>query len=41
MFGEQALVFKKKRAAHCIVVSNTCDICVMNGKDFNLIFGPL
>ncbi len=41
MFGEQALIFKKRRAAHCIVVSDKCDICVMNGKDFKRIFGPL
>lgn len=41
MFGEQALIFKKRRAAHCIVVSEKCDICVMNGKDFKRIFGPL
>ena len=41
MFGEQALIYKKRRGAHCIVVSDTCDLCVMKGKDFNKIFGPL
>jgi CRP-like cAMP-binding protein len=41
MFGEQALIYKKKRGAHCIVVSNECSLCVMNDQDFTKVFGPL
>ena len=41
MFGEQALVYKKKRAAHCIVLKDNSNLCVMHGKDFDRIFGAL
>ena len=41
MFGEQALIYKKKRAAHCIVVSDDCQLCVMNDQDFGSVFAPL
>lgn len=37
MFGEQALIFNRSRAAHCIVVSNICDLCVMHKADYRVI----
>lgn len=37
MFGEQALIYKRSRAAHCIVVSDNCDLCVMNKRDFDVV----
>lgn len=41
MLGEQAFINKQKRLAHCIAVSDHVSLCIVLGKDYNSIFGPL
>lgn len=41
MFGEQALIYKKRRGAHIIVTSENAEFCIMNEKDYDVIFGEM